>query len=52
MRSWDSGSDFRVAVEQDTEIRKVLSLQQIADAFSLDRQLRNSDKIFNRVFNS
>jgi hypothetical protein len=28
----------------------VLTPEQIAEAFSLDRQLRNVDKIFDRVF--
>jgi len=50
MRAWEEESDFRAAIEADPEIRKVLSAGQIAEAFSLDRQLRNVDKIFARVF--
>ena len=50
MRAWEEESDFRAAVEADPEIRAVLSAGQIAKAFSLERQLRNVDRIFARVF--
>jgi adenylosuccinate lyase len=50
MRAWEEEGDFRAAIEADPEIRAVLSLNQIAEAFSLDRQLRNVDRIFERVF--
>ena len=42
--------DFRAAIENDPEIAKFLNAEQRAAAFSLDRQLRNVDKIFSRVF--
>jgi adenylosuccinate lyase len=50
MRAWEEEGDFRAAVEADPEIRAVLPPEQIARAFSLERQLRNVDKIFERVF--
>ena len=50
MRAWEEESDFRAALEADPEIRAVLKPEQIAEAFSLDRQLRNVDKVFARVF--
>ncbi len=50
MRAWEEESDFRAAIEADPEIRAVLTPGQIAEAFSLERQLRNVDKIFARVF--
>ena len=50
MKSWETGGDFRAAIESDAEIRKHLSLEQIETAFSLDRQLRNVDAIYARVF--
>lgn len=50
MKAWEEGSDFRAAIEADPEVRAALSAEQIAQAFSLDRQLRNVDKIFTRVF--
>ena len=52
MQSWETGGDFRAAIESDEEIRKYLTLQQIERSFSLDRQLRNVDAIFARVFSS
>ena len=50
MRAWAEEGDFRAAIENDEEIRQVMTPEQIAHAFSLDRQLRNVDKIFARVF--
>ena len=50
MRAWEDESDFRAAIEADPEIGAVLSAEDIASAFSLDRQLRNVDRIFDRVF--
>src|SRR5689334_6799885 len=50
MRAWEDESDFRAAIEADPEIRAIMSPEQIAEAFSLERQLRNVDKIFARVF--
>jgi adenylosuccinate lyase len=52
LRSWDSGGDFRAAIEDDAEIGKYLSSEQIAHSFSLERQLRNIDRIYARVFGS
>ena len=50
MRAWEEEGDFRAAIAGDAEIAAVLSAEKIAEAFSLDRQLRNVDKIFARVF--
>jgi len=50
MRAWESEGDFRAAVEADPEIRAILTPEKLAESFSLDRQLRNVDKIFARVF--
>ena len=50
MRAWEEESDFRAAIEADPEIRAVMTPEQIAESFSLERQLRNVDKIFARVF--
>jgi len=50
MKAWEEEGDFRAAIEADPEIAKVLSKEKIAEAFSLERQLRNVDKIFARVF--
>jgi adenylosuccinate lyase len=50
MRAWEEEGDFRAAIESDLEVSAVLSPEKIAEAFSLQRQLRNVDKIFARVF--
>jgi adenylosuccinate lyase len=50
MRAWEEEGDFRAAIEGDQEIAAVLTPEKIAEAFSLERQLRNVDKIFARVF--
>jgi adenylosuccinate lyase len=49
MRSWEQEGDFRAAIEADPEIRAVLGPEQIAQSFSLDRHIRNVDRIFERV---
>jgi len=50
MRAWEEEGDFRAAIENDPEIRAVVPPEKLAEAFSLERQLRNVDKIFARVF--
>jgi adenylosuccinate lyase len=50
MKAWDEDGDFRAAIEADPEIARCLTRQKLAETFSLDRQLRNVDKIFRRVF--
>ncbi len=50
MKAWEEEGDFRAAIEADPEIGKFLNARQIGEAFSLERQLRNVDKIFARVF--
>ena len=50
MRAWEEEGDFRAAVEADPEIRAVMTPEQVTEAFSLRRQLRNVDKIFTNVF--
>ena len=49
MRAWEDGSDFRASIEADPEIRAALTPEQIAGSFSLERQLRNVDRIFERL---
>jgi adenylosuccinate lyase len=50
MESFEDDTDFRAAIEADPEISKLLTKEKIAEAFSLDRQLRHVDYIFARVF--
>jgi adenylosuccinate lyase len=50
MKAWNDGLNFRELVAADREIAKHLSRKALARAFDVDRQLRNVDKIFARVF--
>ena len=50
MRAWREGQDFRGLVASDKAISGKLSAKQLARSFDLLRQLRNVDKIFERVF--
>jgi adenylosuccinate lyase len=50
MKAWQEDGDFRAAIEGDPEVLACLSRAQIAESFSLDRQLRHVDAIFERVF--
>ena len=50
MRAWREGLDFHELVLADEAITDKVPRQQIEDAFDLQRQLKNVDKIFERVF--
>ena len=50
MRAWKEGLNLRDLVLRDKEITSRVPLRQIERAFDLQRQLRNIDKIFARVF--
>jgi len=50
MRAWNEDLNFRELVMKDNEITSHVSRDQIERAFDLNRQLRNVDKIFARVF--
>jgi adenylosuccinate lyase len=50
MKAWQEDSDFRAAIETDPTILEHITPQQLAFSFSLERQLRNVDKVFKRVF--
>ena len=50
MRAWKEDLIFRDLVMNDKEITSRVPREQIEQAFNLQRQLRNVDKIFDRVF--
>ncbi|HZQ24666.1 MAG TPA: adenylosuccinate lyase [Terriglobales bacterium] len=50
MRAWKEGLNFRKLIAEDREISSRVPRQQIDRAFDLQRQLRNIDAIFARVF--
>ena len=50
MRAWREGLNFRELIATDPEISGRVSKNEIDYAFDVDRQLRNVDKILQRVF--
>jgi adenylosuccinate lyase len=50
MRAWKEDLNFHDLVMHDAEINSRVPKDQIQRAFSIERQLRNVDKIFARVF--
>jgi adenylosuccinate lyase len=50
MRSWDEGLDFRKLVSEDADISRVLTVERIDRAFDVRAQLKNVNRIFDRVF--
>jgi len=50
MAAWESESSFRERVANDARITKFLTPKDLDHTFDLQRQLRNVDKIFDRVF--
>jgi adenylosuccinate lyase len=50
MAAWESDTSFRERVEKDPRITKYLNTKELEHTFDLNRQLRNIDKLFERVF--
>ena len=50
MEAWETEGDFRAAVEADPEIMRRISRDKLSETFSLERQLKHVDAIFDRVF--
>ena len=50
MHAWKEGLNFRELILGDKKIMSLVPRKQIEAAFDLNRQLRNIDKIFARVF--
>jgi adenylosuccinate lyase len=49
MKVWDENRDFRSLLEDDPEVRKLLSRAELASLFDLQRELRHVDAVFERV---
>ncbi len=47
--AWQLGQSFKEAVEQDSELRRYLSKEDIDRAFDLNHNLRNVEAIFRRI---
>jgi adenylosuccinate lyase len=50
MAAWETETSFQERVAQDARITKYLTREELAHVFDLQRQLRNVDKLFDRVF--
>src|SRR5256885_453294 len=50
MRAWQEDKNFRELIGKEKEIARRMSRKQLERSFDLQRQLRNVDKIFGRVF--
>ena len=50
MRSFHEKRDFKELLLADADIASALSRSEVEKAFDLDHQLRNVDKVFERVF--
>ncbi len=50
MKAWETDGDFQEAMTAHPEVTALLKPEQIAHAFSLERQLGHVDAIFDRVF--
>ena len=50
LRSWQDESNFEQEIQQDSEITRYLTQAQLRQTFDVQRQLRNVDAIFARVF--
>ena len=50
MAAWESETSFRERVAKDARITKCMTAKDLEHTFDLNRQLRNVDKLFDRVF--
>jgi len=49
MNAWTNDLNFRALIGSDPEVNRLLSLEEIASAFDVRRQLTNIDEVFARV---
>lgn len=52
MQCWENGTSFKTAVSADPEITQHLNTAKLEETFSAQRQLRNINRLFERVFGS
>jgi adenylosuccinate lyase len=50
MAAWEAETSFRERVAKDRRITKYMTSEDLEHTFDLNRQLRNVDKLFDRVF--
>jgi adenylosuccinate lyase len=52
MDVWREGGDFKEKLQNDADIKKLLSSRELDDCFDLSHMLGKVDYIFKRVFNT
>ncbi|MBE9537357.1 MAG: adenylosuccinate lyase [Proteobacteria bacterium] len=52
MKVWEEGADFKEELLADADLMKLLSKDEIEEAFNLEYYLKNIDNIFKRVFDN
>jgi adenylosuccinate lyase len=50
MKTWKEKADFRELLEGDREVAGLLTKEEITECFDVTADLRNVDRIFERVF--
>ncbi len=50
LKAWDEQKDFKELLKSDSEVTKLLSVEEIEDCFSLDPYLEKIDYIYDKVF--
>jgi len=50
MRVWEKGEDFKALLSRDEEVRRLLTLEELAAIFDVRSHLKHVDDIFRRVF--
>ncbi|MEJ5185724.1 MAG: adenylosuccinate lyase [Candidatus Geothermincolales bacterium] len=49
MEAWRTGRDFRALLEEDSEVTRVLTREELDEIFDVSKQLRNEEEIFRRL---
>jgi adenylosuccinate lyase len=49
MEAWKERKDFKALLENDVDVRKLLSESEIVDLFDIQKSLRNVDEIYDRI---
>ncbi|MEN6522020.1 MAG: adenylosuccinate lyase [Armatimonadota bacterium] len=48
-KCWDEGVSFREALEQDEDVKRLLSAEELAECFNLEHHLRNVETVLERL---
>ena len=48
-KCWDDGISSRAALEQDEDVQRLLTKEELDECFDLEHHLRNVDRVFERL---